>query len=65
MDNKEELLKYAVANGMIDLSYVQEQIEMIQRKELLENTHLKYGKVKMVSGERISKKKAMKASCII
>lgn len=36
MDNKEELLKYAVANGMIDLSYVQEQIEMIQRKELLE-----------------------------
>lgn len=36
MDNKEELLKYAVANGMIDLSYVQEQIEMNRRKELLE-----------------------------
>jgi len=31
----EELLKYAVANGMIDLSYVQEQIEMNKRKELL------------------------------
>ena len=34
MDN--ELLKYAVENGMIDLSYVQEQIEMNKRKELLE-----------------------------
>lgn len=32
----EELLKYAVANGMIDLSYVQEQIEMKKRNELLE-----------------------------
>lgn len=32
----EELLKYAVDNGMIDLSYVQEQIKMNKRKELLE-----------------------------
>ena len=32
----EELLKYAVANGMIDISCVQEQIEMSKRKELLE-----------------------------
>lgn len=32
----DELLKYAVENGMIDLSYVQEQIEMKKRKELLE-----------------------------
>jgi len=32
----EELLKYAVANGMIDLSYVQEQVEMNKRKELLD-----------------------------
>ncbi len=31
----EELLKYAVANGMIDLSYVQEQVEMNKMKELL------------------------------
>lgn len=31
-----EVLKYAVANGMIDLSYVQEKIEMSKRKELLE-----------------------------
>jgi len=31
----EVLLKYAVENGMIDLSYVQEQIEMNKRKELL------------------------------
>ncbi len=35
MDN--ELLKYAVENDMIDLSYVQEQIEMNRRKELLKN----------------------------
>ena len=35
---KEELLKYAIDNGMIDLSYVQEQIEMNKRKELL-NKH--------------------------
>lgn len=33
---KDELLKYAVDNGMIDLSYVQEQIEMNKRRELLE-----------------------------
>lgn len=32
---EEELLKYAIDNGMIDLSYVQEQIEMNKRKELL------------------------------
>lgn len=31
-----ELLKYAVDNGIIDLSYVQEQIDMEKRKELLE-----------------------------
>lgn len=36
MKNNEELLKYAIDNGMIDLSYVQEQIEMSKRKELLE-----------------------------
>lgn len=36
MDN--ELLKYAVENGMIDISYVQEQIEMKQREEIL-NQH--------------------------
>lgn len=34
---KEELLKYAIDNGMIDLSYVQEQIEMRRKKELLKN----------------------------
>ncbi len=32
----DELLKYAVDNGMIDLSYVQEQIEIKKRSELLE-----------------------------
>lgn len=31
----EELLKYAIENGMIDLSYVQEQIEMKKREEIL------------------------------
>lgn len=29
-------MKYAIENGMIDLSYVQEQIEMNKRKEILE-----------------------------
>lgn len=32
----DDLLKYAVEHGMIDMSYVQEQIEMNKRKELLE-----------------------------
>lgn len=32
---EEELLKYAVENGMINLSYVQEQIEMNKRNEIL------------------------------
>ena len=31
----EELLKCTIENGMIDLSYVQEQIEMNKRKVLL------------------------------
>lgn len=35
MENQ-ELLKYALEHGMIDMSYVQEQIEMNERKELLE-----------------------------
>lgn len=35
MKKQEELLKYAVDNGMIDLSYVQEQIEMKKREEIL------------------------------
>lgn len=34
----DELLKYAIDNGMIDVSYVQEQIEMNKRKEYL-NRH--------------------------
>ena len=32
----DELLKYAIDNGMIDISYVQEQIEMNERKKYLE-----------------------------
>lgn len=41
---KDELLKYAIANGMIDLSYVQEQIEMKERGNLLSNLRtLTYG----------------------
>ena len=38
--NNDELLKYALEHGMIDMSYVQEQVQMNKRKELLE----KYGK---------------------
>lgn len=34
----DDLLKYAIDNGMIDVSYVQEQIEMKRRNELL-NQH--------------------------
>lgn len=36
MDINDELLKYAIDNGMINLSYVQEQIKMNKRKEILE-----------------------------
>ena len=32
---QEEILKYALQNGMIDMSYMQEYIEMNKRKELL------------------------------
>lgn len=35
MENRDILLKYAIENGMIDLSYVQEQVEMNKRQELL------------------------------
>ena len=35
MENQ-DLLKYALEHGMINLSYVQEQIEMNRRKELLD-----------------------------
>ena len=31
-----ELLKYALEHGMINMSYVQEQMEMNKRKEMLE-----------------------------
>ena len=33
---EQELLKYALEHGMIDMSYVQDQVEMEKRKELLE-----------------------------
>ena len=33
-----ELLKYALEHGMINMSYVQEQIEMNERRELLDPT---------------------------
>ena len=36
MENKDELLQYALEHDMIDMSYVQEQVNMIKRKELLE-----------------------------
>ena len=34
--NQTEILQYALENNIIDLSYVQEKIEMAKRKELLE-----------------------------
>lgn len=36
IETQEELLKYAVENGMIDLTYVQDTIQMNKRKEYLE-----------------------------
>lgn len=32
----DELLKYALEHGMINMSYIQEQIKMNKRRELLE-----------------------------
>ena len=32
--NNQDVLKYALEHGMIDMSYVQEQIQMEKRKEL-------------------------------
>lgn len=34
--NENEVLKYAIENGIIDVSYVQEKIEMNKRKGYLE-----------------------------
>lgn len=44
--NNTELLKYAIDNGMIDLSYVQEKVKMKNRQELLNKHPYKiwYGK---------------------
>ena len=35
--NKEEILKFLADSGTIDLAYVQEQIEMKKREEILQN----------------------------
>ena len=37
IENMDDTLKYAVENGILDISYVQEMIEMNKRKELLSN----------------------------
>lgn len=37
MVNKEEILKYLIDSGNIDLEYVQEQMEMKKREEILQN----------------------------
>ena len=34
--NEQDVLKYALEHGMINVSYVQEQMEMNERRELLE-----------------------------
>ena len=36
--NEQDVLKYALEHGMIDMSYVQEQMEMNERRELLDPT---------------------------
>lgn len=45
-----DVLQYALENGMIDVKYVQEQIALNKRKELIENIHIVYGKAKRDSG---------------
>ena len=37
INSDQDLLKYALSNGIIDLSYVQEQINMKQREEIIKN----------------------------
>lgn len=37
MVDKEEILKYLTESGNIDLAYVQEQMEMKKREEILQN----------------------------
>ena len=63
------VLQYAIAHGMIDVSYVQEQIEMNKRKELLEKHPHKiwegkdgkwYTYIHYESGERALKKRGTK-----
>lgn len=44
--DRNDLLKYVIENGMIDLSYVQEQIEMRKREEILSNHKYKIWKGK-------------------
>ena len=44
--NKNEILKYAIDNDIIDLSYVQEKIEMNKRKELLNKHYWSIGQGK-------------------
>ena len=36
--NNQDILKYALEHGMINVSYVQEQMEMNERRELLDPT---------------------------
>ena len=36
--NEQDVLKYALEHGMINVSYVQEQMEMNERRELLDPT---------------------------
>ena len=37
-------LKYAIENGIINLSHIQEQIEMNKREEILKDTGTVYGR---------------------
>lgn len=41
IDNSQDLLNYALSNGIIDLSYVQEQINMRKREEILQRHQYK------------------------
>ena len=59
-------MQYAVENGMIDLAYVQEQIEMNKRKELIENHpySIWQGKASRAFRARIWRQKSDMESCL-
>lgn len=53
LQNNNDILKYAIENGMIDLSYIRGQVEMVEKKNSLTRINTKFGKELMANGELI------------